>query len=511
MKPIWKANGTFSNNTREKGESIWVQEKETISNNNHERKKLTGDLNIEVAVIGGGLAGILTAYMLQQRGVSVIVLECFEIGSGITRNTTGKITSQHGLIYQRLLRYKGEERARAYAAANQRAVQKYEDVINLLHIECDYSKLSNYIFSLDNENRIQQEVQAAKRLGLPASLTRETKLPFQVKAAIRFENQAQFHPIKFLHGISKELTIYEHTKVMEIQKDGLILTEQGNIRAKFIVITTHYPFINFPGLYFIKLHQEREYLAALEWDKNNSILDGMYLDADPNGFTFRNHQNYLLLGSGSHRAGKQNPEDAYVKIMEAASKWYPGSKIKYAWSNQDCMTPDKVPYIGRYSASTPNIYVATGFNKWGMTGSMVAAEIIRDMICKIPNNTEKVFRPNRMMFSGTGFMLKDTAISTINLLSEHLRIPKDKLREIEKGNAGVVKYKGQKYGVYRDLEDNYFFVTTKCPHLGCSLAWNQNEMSWDCPCHGSRFDYRGNLINNPAMRDTFDACRRKLK
>jgi glycine/D-amino acid oxidase-like deaminating enzyme/nitrite reductase/ring-hydroxylating ferredoxin subunit len=506
MKPIWKANGSFSNCAKERGESIWTQAKEIKTN-----KSLPGDMTVEVAVIGAGLAGVLTAYMLQQKGISVVVLECYETGSGITKNTTAKITSQHGLIYQKLLRYKGEERAKAYAMANQMAVQKYEDMIQQHHIECDFNKLPNYIYTLDNENRIQQEIQAVKRIGLPASLTWETRLPFPVKAAICFEQQAQFHPIKFLDGVARTLTVYEHTKVMEIQKDGMIITDKGNVKAKSIVITTHYPFINFPGLYFLKLHQEREYLAAIEGCGENSFLDGMYLDADPHGFTFRNHQNYLLLGSGSHRAGKQNPEDSYVKIEEAAKKWYPGSKIKYTWSNQDCMTPDGIPYIGRYSASTPNLYVATGFNKWGMTSSMAAAEIISDMICKIPNKYEKVFKPNRIMFSGTGFILKDTAISTINLLSEHLRIPKDKLNQIEKGNAGVVKYKGQKYGVYRDLEDNYFFVTTKCPHLGCSLAWNQNELSWDCPCHGSRFDYKGNLINNPAMRDAFDTCTRKMK
>jgi Rieske Fe-S protein len=410
------------------------------------------------------------------------------------------------------LRYKGEERAREYAMSNQMAIQKYEEICNQLHIDCDYEVLPNYIYTLDNETRIQQEVAAAKKVGLPASYTTETRLPFKVKAAIRFDQQAQFHPIKFLEGVSKKLTIYEHTKVTEVKKDGLIITENGTVKAKSVVIATHYPFINTPGYYFFRMHQERDYLVALEGGSkdNKTVLDGMYLDADPQGFTFRNYNNYLIFGSGNHRSGKFEPVDAYAKIEQAARKWYPESEIKYTWSNQDCITPDGIPYIGRYSASTPNIYVATGFNKWGMTGSMVSAKIISDMICKKESEYQKVFYPRRMMFSGSGVFLKDAAIIAVSLLSEHLRIPRDKLNEIERNEAGVIKYKGQKYGVYRNEEDQYYFVTTKCPHLGCSLEWNQNELTWDCPCHGSRFDYYGRLISNPAMRDAFDVCRRKI-
>lgn len=519
METIWKENGTFEERGKERGESLWIQKQYrygNIAEGNKEitpRPSLESEISTEVAVIGAGLAGILTAHMLQEKGISVVILECKEAGSGMTRNTTAKITSQHGLIYRKLMMYKGEARTWEYAMANQYAIERYEDIIQELHIDCDYEKQPNYIYTLDNELRIKQEVEAAKKVGLPAVFTRETTLPFQVKAAIRFDGQAQFHPLKFLDAVAKKLTIYEHTRVTEVRKDGLIITDKGRVKAKSIVIATHYPFINVPGYYFFKLHQERDYLAALEgcYTEQKARLDGMYLDADPDGYTFRNYKDYLLVGSGNHRTGQYNPLNAYAKIEEATKQWYPNAKIKYTWSNQDCITPDSIPYIGRYSANTPNIYVATGFNKWGMTSSMVSAMILSDMIIGRTNEYQKVFNPRRLMLSGSRVFLKDAAIITISLLTELLKIPHDKLGEIEREKAGVIKQDGQRIGVYRDKDDTYYYVTTKCPHLGCKLEWNQNELTWDCPCHGSRFDYRGNLINNPAMRDAFDACQRKKK
>lgn len=538
MDTLWKAKSVSHNNGKEKGESIWIQKeyRNTKESNGFQVKEekeepelfkeeegrakdrniapsssLKGDISTEVAVIGAGLAGILTAYMLQERGVSVVVIEKDQVGCGITKNTTAKITSQHGLIYQKLLRYKGEERAREYARANQAAIEQFQEISNRLQIDCDYEIVPNYVYSLKGEEKIRREVEAAKRMGLPALYTKETTLPFQVKAAIRLENQAQFHPIKFMEGVAKELTIYEHTNIIELKKNGLIITEQGNVKAKSIVIATHYPFINTPGYYFLRLHQERSYVTALQgWKKEESPWKGMYIDEDKNGFSFRSYKDYLLLGSGYHRTGDKNPLNAYERIETNARKWYPDASIEYRWSNQDCITPDGIPYIGRYSARTPNIYIATGFNKWGMTSSMAAARIICDMIINKESEDEKVFYPRRLMFSGSKVLLKDTGIIAKSQLLERLKIPQDKLEDIQPNQAGTVNYNGQKYGVYRDKENRYYFVTTKCPHLGCSLEWNQNELTWDCPCHGSRFDYRGRLISNPAMRDAFDTCQRKL-
>jgi glycine/D-amino acid oxidase-like deaminating enzyme/nitrite reductase/ring-hydroxylating ferredoxin subunit len=517
METLWKEIGTFDSIGNERGESLWVQKQYRFdgdgSNKREVRPSLQKDITAEVAVIGAGLAGVLTAYFLAQRGIDVVLLECNETGHGITKNTTAKITSQHGLIYRKLMMYKGEERTWEYAMANQEAIDKYEEIISQLGIDCDYEVMPNYIYTLDNELRIKQEVEAARKVGLPATYTKETTLPFQVKAAVKFDHQAQFHPLKFIDAVAKELTIYEYTTVKEVRSDGMIITSQGSVKAKSVVVATHYPIINVPGYYFFRLHQERHYLSALENCNTEKMakLDGMYLDADPDGFTFRNYKDYLIFGSGNHRTGQYQPLDAYAKIEEAARQWYPEAKIKYTWSNQDCITPDSIPYIGKYSVNTRNFYVATGFNKWGMTSAMVSAMIISDMITGRNNEYQKVFNPRRLMLSGSRVFLKDAAIITISLLSEYLKISHDNLKEIEAGKAGVVRLDGQRVGVYRDKEDKYFFVSTKCPHLGCSLEWNQNELTWDCPCHGSRFDFRGNLINNPATRDVFDSCQRKRK
>ncbi|MDF2845965.1 MAG: hypothetical protein K0R00_4391 [Herbinix sp.] len=516
MQTIWKENGVFDGNAKERGESLWVQKHLRYEGQETEkphRPELQGDISPEVAVIGAGLAGVLTAYLLQQKGISVALIECKETGSGITGNTTAKISSQHGLIYHKLMTYKGEELAWEYAAGNQKAIEMFEEIINEEKIDCDFQTLPAYLYTLQDDGKLRKEVDAARKLGLPAVLTKETTLPFQVKAAMRFDRQAQFHPLKFMDGLAKKLTIYENTRVTEIRSGGLIITDKGRVNAKSIVITTHYPFINAPGYYFFKMHQERQYVAALlgEDIENKARLDGMYLDADPNGFSFRNYKDYLLLGGGKHRTGETKPLDAYAKLEEAARRWYPNSNIKYTWSNQDCMTPDSIPYIGRYSVNTPNIYVATGFNKWGMTSSMLAAMIITDKIMGRKNVYHKVFNPRRLFLSGSKVFVKDAAIISKSLLVEHLKITKDKLKEIEPGKAGIISKDGQKVGVYRDLNQRYYFISTKCPHLGCSLEWNPNELTWDCPCHGSRFDYHGKLISNPAMRDVFDACVRKKK
>ncbi len=515
MHTIWKENGTSPRGGTERGESLWVQEEYRYDQSNVKiaRPALMENIDTEVAVIGGGLAGILTAYLLQERGIPVVVLECSEVGSGMTKNTTAKITSQHSLIYNKLLSYKGEERAWEYAMANQKAIELYEEIIDRLRIDCEFEFLPNYIYSRENEIKIRMEVEAAKKLGLPAEFTKDTTLPFPVKAAIRFDRQAQFHPLKFLDAVAKQLTIYENTRVTEVKSNGTILTEKGSVRAKSVVVATHYPFINTPGYYFLRLHQERYYLSALEgcYTGSNKRLDGMYLDADPQGFSLRNYKDYVIFGAVSHRAGEYKPKDAYRRIEESARRYYPDAKIKYIWSNQDCMTPDSIPYIGRYSAATPNIYVATGFNKWGMTSSMVSAMIIHDMITGKNNEYRKVFYPRRLMFSGSKKMLTDAGVISSSLISEHLKIPRNSLKDIKVGEAGIINKGGQKLGAYRETQDKYYFISTKCPHLGCSLEWNQNELTWDCPCHGSRFDYQGRLINNPAMRDAFDTCQRKRK
>ncbi|MBQ6630947.1 MAG: FAD-dependent oxidoreductase, partial [Romboutsia sp.] len=443
-------------------------------------------------------AGILTGYMLKQNGVDVVLIDADETASGNTKNTTAKITSQHDLIYDKLISEFGEEKARQYAKANELAIKKYKEIIQKRNIDCDFEEKSAYIYSLNEVENLKKEVDAANKVGICAEFVEDANLPFKIKGAVKFNNQAQFNPLKFLKDISKDLLIYENTRALEI-KENLVVTNRGNINAENIVVATHYPIMNTPGYYFMRMHQERSYVIALE---NAQDVNGMYRDFDKNGYSFRNYKDLLLLGGIGQRTGENEKGKSYDKLRKIARELYPNSIEKYHWSAQDCMTIDKIPYIGRYSEDTPNVYVATGFNKWGMTTSMVSAMIISDMILGKENDFSEIFSPNRFDFSlSIKNLATDMIETTKNFIAQKIYIPSSQIEHIKNGHAGIVEHNGEKVGVYKDNDGKEFIVSTKCPHLGCQLAWNADELTWDCPCHGSRFDYKGKLIGSPSTKD----------
>lgn len=462
------------------------------------REALNKDIKTDVLVIGAGIAGVLTAYMLKQKGRDVVLIDAAEIASGNTKNTTAKITSQHDLIYSKLIAEFGEEKARQYAKANELAIKKYKEIIEDKRIECDFEEKPAYVYSLNEVDVLKEEVEAAKKLGIDAEFVQEVNLPFKINGAVKFNNQAQFNPLKFLKGISNELVIYENTRALEI-KENLVVTSGGNITANNIVVATHYPIMNDPGYYFMKMHQERSYVLALE---NTSEIDGMYIDLNKEGYSFRTYNNLLLLGGISHRTGENEEGGSYDELRKVAKRLYPKAKEKYYWSAQDCMTIDGIPYIGRYSSETPNIYVATGFNKWGMTSSMVSAMIISDMILEKENDFSEIFSPRRFDLSLSINNIANDLIETAkNFIAQKVSIPSSEIEHIKNGHGGIIEYNGEKVGVYKNKEGKEFFVSTKCTHLGCQLSWNSDELTWDCPCHGSRFDYKGRLIGSPATKD----------
>ena len=474
-------------------ESVWSK-----SCKFRKREVLNRDIKADVLIIGAGISGILTAYMLKQNGRDVILIDAAEVASGNTKNTTAKITSQHNLIYHKLISEFGEEKARQYAKANELAIKKYKEIIEEREIECDFEPKSSYIYSLNEVNSLREEVDAANKVGIDAEFVEKVNLPFEIKGAIKFNNQAQFNPLKFLKDISKDLVIYENTRAIEIKQD-LVITNKGNITANHIVVATHYPIMNTPGYYFLRMHQERAHVIALE---NVNDVDGMYIDLDKDGYSFRSYNNLLLLGGVKQRTGENEDGGNYDKLREVAKELYPKSKEKYHWSAQDCMTIDGIPYIGKYSDETPNIYVATGFNKWGMTSSMVSAMIISDMILENENDFSEIFSPKRFDLSlSINNLTKDIGETAKNFIAQKIYIPSSKIEHIRNGHAGIVEYNGEKVGVYKDNEGKEFIVSTKCSHLGCQLHWNADELTWDCPCHGSRFDYKGRLIGSPATKD----------
>ena len=456
----------------------------------------------DVIVIGGGLAGILTAFLLQEQGKNVIVLEADTVGSGQTGHTTAKVTSQHGLIYEKLIQTVGEKQAGQYFAANQGAIDCYRDTITSYQIECGWKMAPAYLYDTEDDRRIRREVEAAKRLGIQASFTTETELPFPVKGAICFRNQASFHPLKFLYGIAGKVSVYEQTPVIAVEENRVRIRQGAEnfwLETKAVVFATHYPFLNRPGYYFTRMHQERSYALAL---KNAGSLEGLYLGVDTRGLSLRSHEDYIILAGGNHRTGDHKTGGQYEGLTRAAKQFWPECSVEARWSAQDCMTLDGIPYIGPYSNARPDWYVATGFQKWGMTGSMVAARMITDQIMKRDNPWQAVFSPKRKNIKAAAkTFFTNSGIAARNLCKEKFWYPKETAEQLPVGHGGVVEWNEKKLGVYKDEQGEVFCVLAKCPHMGCQLEWNPDEKSWDCPCHGSRFDYHGNLIDNPAQTD----------
>ncbi len=408
--------------------------------------------NTDVLIVGGGIAGILCAHKLKNAGVDCLLVEADEICNGITKNTTAKITLQHGLIYGKMIKRFGEDKARQYLKAQTNAVKEYEKLCE--KIDCDYEIRDNCVYSLTDRNKIEKEISALSKLGLNAEFSDARELPFEVAGAVRVKNQAQFHPLNFLYAIAKDLPIYEHTKVVELMPYKA-LTNHGTITYKKLIIATHFPILNKHGLYPLKLYQHRSYVLALKGAQN---VNGMYVDDSDTGLSFRSYGNLLLLGGGGHRTGKKG--GCWQELERFAKKHYKNAEIVARWATQDCMTLDDVAYIGQYSKSTPDVFVATGFNKWGMTNAMVCADILCDLVRDKINPYTEVFSPSRTMLRPQ--LAVNALESTVGLLTP---------------------------------------TTPRCPHLGCALKYNRAEHSWDCPCHGSRFTEDGNLIDNPATDD----------
>lgn len=428
-------------------ESVWKNQAPRVRFDTLKENK-----SVDVLIIGGGIAGILCAYKLKNAGVDCLLVEATEICDGITKNTTAKVTLQHGLIYNKMICRFGEEKARLFIEAQKKACKEYAKICDC--IDCDYEKRDSYVYSLNDREIIEKEVIALNRIGVKAELSQAKELPFKVAGAVSVKDQAQLHPLKFLYNISKDLPICEHTKVIELMPHKA-KTNNGDITYKKLIIATHFPTLNKHGLYPLKLYQHRSYVIALKGAQN---VSGMYVDESNIGLSFRSFGDLLLLGGGGHRTGKKG--GCWQELEVFSKKHYKNAEILGRWATQDCMTLDDIPYIGQYAKSTPDVFVATGFNKWGMTNAMVAADILCDLVTEKNNPYAAVFDPSRSVWRPQ--LAVNIFESTIGLLTP---------------------------------------TAPRCPHLGCALKYNAAEHSWDCPCHGSRFTQGGELIDNPATDD----------
>lgn len=478
---------------------------------------LAKDISTDVLIIGGGITGILTAYMLSSSNLNITIAEADKMAMGVTANTTAKITSQHGLLYDYLLNSFDFETAKGYLDSNEEAIKLISEIIEKEKIDCDFSYQDSYVYTCQKSNvqKIVDEVATVTSLGLKAEYVTECPLPFNIEAGIKFPNQAQFHPRKYLLNLlsvleSKNINLFEDSKVIDIKHvDNVykVYTNEYKITTKYLVMASHYPIKNFPGMYFIKMYQDSSYAIGVELEQD--VFDGMYISCDSPSYSFRNAiqsngRKLLIVGGSGHKTGDSscNIENSYINLENYIKTIYPKAKIKYKWMTEDCVSLDKIPYIGEFSNFLPNMYVATGYKKWGMTTSHVAAKIISDKILNIENPYEKIYTATRLEpiknSKEFGNMLKQSAYS---LAINKFTPPVISYSELTNDSGGVVNYNGKKLGIYKDKTGKAFAVLPYCKHLGCELSWNNLEKTWDCPCHGSRYDYQGKIITEPTTEN----------
>lgn len=488
-----------------KSNPFWLETINEISS-----EKLTEDIEVDVAIVGGGMVGITTAWLLKKKGLKVAVVEAGKILRGTTGYTTAKITSQHGLIYNKLVNNFGHNVARDYALANEEAKEFIYKTITEHNIECDFFRESAYVYTRDDSylRAIKNEAETAKSLGIPASFEKSVPLPYTVKGAVKFDNQAKFHPTKYLSYLVKQIhsesdpCIFENTRAIDI-KDNVLITALGKIKSKFIVIASHFPFYDGLGLFFSRLSPERSYVIAAKIKEE--FDGGMYISAENPTRSLRstpyNDDKLILIGGENHKTGQSNDTAQHYKnLMNFAHDIYTVEDIPFHWSTQDLLTLDDIPYVGKLTAKHDNIFVATGFGKWGMTQSTAAALVIKDLITVGKSNWESLYSPSRFTptASAKTFIKENLNVASnlitgkVSTLSNHA--------SLEKGNAVVLEGGGQKIGMYKDEEGILHIVDTTCTHMGCELKWNNAEKSWDCPCHGSRFSHEGKVIEGPAFK-----------
>jgi glycine/D-amino acid oxidase-like deaminating enzyme/nitrite reductase/ring-hydroxylating ferredoxin subunit len=490
-------------------DSFWLEENEKRNIN-----KLEKDIKIDIAIIGGGITGLTTALLLSEYGMEVAVFEGYEIGYGATGHTTAKVTSQHGIIYSELVKCYNDGTAKKYADANENAIKNIKRIIDKYHIDCDYQTVKSNLYASDKDNvdKLFKEYSAAKSVGLPASCTSNISLPFKTHASLTLSDQGMMHPKKYADGIANALKkhkvkIYEHTRIIKIDEGNTYVLNTDcsiKIEADTVVIATKYPIINKKGMFFTKLHVERSYVVAASLPNFN--LDGYYINVEKNVRSIRPYslgkESLILIAGANHEAGECNDtEKPYADLIKFAEEIDPDAKIKYRWSTQDCITLDKIPYIGKLSKDMPNVYLATGFNKWGMTHSMVAGIIISDDIMNKKNPYSDIYDPTRSL---NLVAAKELIVQGADVAADYLKIIKpEKTKDIDKivrGEGEIININGDSVGVFKDENNNVFMVNPKCSHMGCLLSFNKAERSWDCPCHGSRFSYLGEIIDSPAVK-----------
>ncbi|MCF6139030.1 FAD-dependent oxidoreductase [Pseudalkalibacillus berkeleyi] len=469
---------------------------------------------VDIAIIGAGITGITTAYFLLKAGFTVALIDAGKVMSGTTGHTTAKLTAQHDLIYDELIHHIGKDQAKLYYEANQEAIEYIAQLITEHGVDCGFSRERATLYATDpsSHQKLKKEFEAYEKLGIPGKLSNEIPFNINIESALVMDNQAQFHPLQYLLFLVNEIknaggSIYENTTAIDIQTDAkpVVVTREGwKITCDNVITSTHFPFFDGKGFYFTRMHAEKSYVLAIKPSKE--YPGGMYLSTDQPKRSLRsatiNGEQYVLVGGESHKTGQGiNTMKHYEALYQWAESTIGIKNAAFRWSTQDLVTIDNIPYIGPISSNHDNIFVATGYRKWGMTTSVVAASILRDLITKTDNPYCKIFTPSRFIADpGVKDFIVQNADVAGHFIAGKVGLKEKRIEEMSSDEGAVVKVKGKRTGAYKDENGYIHLVDTTCTHLGCECEWNSGDRTWDCPCHGSRFSYDGSVIEGPANR-----------
>jgi glycine/D-amino acid oxidase-like deaminating enzyme/nitrite reductase/ring-hydroxylating ferredoxin subunit len=470
---------------------------------------LEGDIEVDVAVVGAGITGVAVAHLLKREGKSVALLEMRRIGLGTTGNTTAKLTVGHSLVYAKLSASHGPDAARLYAESNREAISQLGTLAAELGIDCDWEPASNYVYteSSGRLDKLEDELEAMRRAGIAAELTRETDLPFPVAGAIRVDEQAQFHPLKYLAGLAARIPgdgshVFEQTRATGVESGErpTVETSSGRVLAKHVVVATQLPFLD-RGLFFAKAHPQKSFAVSAGVAEAQAPR-GMYISIDEPTRSIRSAPSgdgsrQLIVGGESRRPGEQRDEDAYRALDEFMRTEF-GVASELHWSAHDYVPADGLPYIGRLRRGDERLHVATGFAKWGLTKGMIAARIITDSIVGRPNPWAALYDTRRWTPRASAMSLAaENGRVARRFVADRIR-PRSAGQDIAPGEGAVIRVGLRHQAVYRDESGDTHVLSARCPHLGCLVAWSEADKAWECPCHGSRFTPEGRLLQGPA-------------
>ncbi|WP_407644635.1 FAD-dependent oxidoreductase [Cohnella cholangitidis] len=477
-----------------------------------EYPKLAKDIEADVVIVGAGITGITAGYLLSKEGKKVVILEAGRILHGTTGHTTAKVTAQHDIIYDELIQHFGEEKARLYYEANRDALDFIRKTVEEEGISCNLSDEDAYLYTQsDNEiAKLEKELRAYEKLGIEGKLTDRIDIPIGIKSALIMKSQARFDPVAYLTALNERLSrlgsqVYENTTVIKVEEgeSPVVVTESGNrIVCRHVISASHFPFLDWKGFYFARLHAERSYVLGVRIGQPYN--GGMYLGVDQPKRSIREVQSgnepLILVGGEGHKAGQSACTiNHYEALQSFAESVFDVKEIAYRWSTQDLVTLDKVPYVGQISAGATNIFVATGYRKWGMTNGTAAAHLLKNRVLEIEDRYRDVFDPSRLHADpDIKTFMKENVDVAKNLISGKLESVYRSPDSVANNEGALVRINGKRAGAYRDSEGTLHLVDTTCTHMGCETNWNDGDRTWDCPCHGSRFSYTGEVVEGPA-------------